>query len=295
MPASPNALNAWILASRPKTLIAGMSPVVIGTALASTIDGINWFFAGLCLLFSLCIQIGTNLANDYFDFVKGTDNADRIGPPRAALSGWISLPALKGGIFTSFFLAALISLPLLVRGGLWGGAVVSLAILFGVLYTGGPRPLGYLGLGEILVLVFYGPVATLGTYYILTLQIDPLAFFASLPPGLLSCAILIANNLRDRESDQKANKRTLAVRYGKTFGRWEYALAIGMAAMIPLGLALTGAAPIRWALCSLVLPAAYPALKRAFKSESPQELAPLLPASAVLLYLYTALFLGSVL
>lgn len=295
MPASPNVLNAWIFASRPKTLIAGMSPVLIGTALASAAGSLNWTLATLCLLFSLFIQIGTNFANDYFDFVKGTDTSERIGPPRAAQSGWISLPALKRGIVFSFLLAALISLPLLARGGLWGASVVALAILFGIIYTGGPRPLGYLGLGEVLVFVFYGPVATLGTYYVLTLQIDSLSLLASLPPGLLSCAILIANNLRDRENDAKANKRTLAVRLGMTFGRWEYAFAIGISALIPAALALSGAAPGRWALCSLLLPVAFPALKRAFTATRPQDFAPLLPASAALLYLYTALFLTAVL
>ena len=162
--------------------------------------------------------------------------------------------------------------------------------LFAILYTGGPKPLGYLGLGEALVFFFYGPVATLGTYYILTLQIDPLILYASLPPGLLSCAILIANNLRDEQNDRRADKKTLIVRYARTFGQWEYACTIALAALIPLWMAALGAAPSKWAFCSLIFFAAYPALKRAFTAQSPQELALLLPASAKLLYLYTAFF-----
>jgi 1,4-dihydroxy-2-naphthoate octaprenyltransferase len=290
MPASPNALKAWVLASRPKTLIASISPVVIAISLAAKIQAIEWDFALFCLLFSLSIQIGANLANDYFDYIKGADTSDRIGPPRAAQSGWISLPSLKKGIFFAFTMATMISLPLLARGGLWGSSLVALAILFAVLYTGGPKPLGYLGLGEVLVFFFYGPIATLGTYYILTFQIDPTILYASLPPGLLSCAILIANNLRDEESDRKANKKTLVVRYGNIFGRWEYVCTIGLAALIPLWAAVTGRAPSNWAFCSLILLAAYPALKRVFTTQNPQELALLLPSSAKLLYLYTALF-----
>ena len=290
MPDSPNALKAWVLASRPKTLIAGISPVAIAVSLAARVQSIEWDFVLFCLLFSLSIQIGANFANDYFDYVKGTDASDRIGPPRAAQSGWISLPSLKKGIFFSFGAATMISLPLLARGGFWGSSLVALAILFAILYTGGPKPLGYLGLGEALVFFFYGPVATLGTYYILTLQIDPLILYASLPPGLLSCAILIANNLRDEQNDRRADKKTLIVRYGRTFGQWEYACTIALAALIPLWMAALGAAPSKWAFCSLIFFAAYPALKRAFTAQSPQELALLLPASAKLLYLYTAFF-----
>ncbi|MBS0625292.1 MAG: 1,4-dihydroxy-2-naphthoate polyprenyltransferase [Verrucomicrobia bacterium] len=289
MHASPNVLKSWFLAARPKTWIAGMSPVLIGMALAAS-KGIDWPIAILCLLFSWTIQVGTNFANDYFDFIKGTDNANRVGPKRAAQSGWISLPALKRGIIGIFALAAFISLPLLYRGGLWGSSIVALSILFGILYTGGPKPLGYLGLGELLVLIFYGPVATLGTYYVLTFDMNALALWASLPPGLLSCAILIANNIRDETSDRLAHKRTLAVRFGRTFAQWEYALTIGAAALIPAALALLGLAPARWLFCALVLPAAWPALKRAFSAESPQELAPLLPMTALILQVYTAIF-----
>ena len=295
MPDSPNALKSWVLASRPKTLVAGMSPVLIGAAVASRAGSLDWGVVFLCLAFSLAIQIGANFANDYFDYVKGADTSERIGPRRAAQSGWISLSSLKMGMTLTFISAALISLPLLARGGLWGSSIVALSILFAILYTGGSKPLGYLGLGEVLVFIFYGPVATLGTYYILTFKISPLAIFASIPPGLLSSAILIANNLRDEESDRKVAKKTIVVRFGNFFGKWAYTMAIGLSAIIPLLLSLTQAAPISWALPSLLLLAGYFPIKRAFGANEPRDLIPLLPVTALLLYFYTALFITAVL
>ncbi len=288
MPASPNALKAWLLASRPKTLIASISPVLIASSLASSF---RLDLLLLCLAFSICIQIGANFANDYFDCIKGTDTADRIGPARAAQSGWIALPALKRGMALMFILAALISLPLLARGGAWGFSIVGLSILFAIWYTAGSRPLGYLGLGEILVLLFYGPVATLSTYYILTLQGDWLVFFASLPPGLLSCSILIANNLRDESTDRAAHKQTLVVRLGQTFGRLEYVATVLFAIFLPVCLAFIDLAPASWAFMALLFPLSYPALQRAWRAQTPQEFIPLLPASAQLLALYTVCFL----
>lgn len=287
MPASPNVLKAWVLASRPKTLVASLSPVLIAASLASSIP---WDLFCLCLAFSICIQIGANLANDYFDYLKGADTKDRIGPARAAQSGWISLPALKKGMCFIFVLAGIISLPLLARGGLWGALIVALSILFAIWYTAGSRPLGYLGLGELLVFCFYGPIATLCTYYILTLKFDSFVFYASLPPGLLSCSILIANNLRDEASDRLANKQTLVVRFGRTFGRWEYATTVLLALSLPLFWAATHMVPFSLALPSLLLPVAYPVLKRVFRAQTPQEFVPLLPQSAGLLTLYTVLF-----
>ncbi len=285
MPASPSALKAWILASRPKTLVASMSPVLIA---ASLTPSIRLDLLCLCLAFSICIQIGANFANDYFDCLKGADTSDRVGPSRAAQSGWIALPRLKRGMYLVFVLAALISLPLLARGGAWGFWIVGLSILFAVWYTAGSRPLGYLGLGELLVFVFYGPIATLSTYYVLTLKWDWLVFFASLPPGLLSCSILIANNLRDEATDRLANKRTLVVRWGRTFGRLEYAVTVILAFTLPILLATLQKAPTTWVSMSLLFPLTYPALKRALYAETPQEFVPLLPASAKLLALYTA-------
>jgi len=241
--------------------------------------------------FSLFIQIGANLANDYFDYVKGTDTAERVGPARAAQSGWISLARLKVGTCCVFAAAVLVSVPLLLRGGISGAWIVGSAVLFAVWYTSGPKPLGYLGFGEMLVLPFYGPVAVISTYYILTLSFEPLVFYASLPPGLLSCSILIANNLRDEKSDRMANKKTLIVRFGKRFGQWEYAISLGAAALLTPTFAALYCAPFSWVYMGLFLPFLYPALKLAFRAKEPRELALLLPLSARLLAIYTLLFL----
>ncbi|MBX9744270.1 MAG: 1,4-dihydroxy-2-naphthoate octaprenyltransferase [Chlamydiales bacterium] len=286
-PASPNVLKSWMLAARPKTLIASISPVVIA---AVQTPALRWDFFFLCLCFSLCIQIGANFANDYFDYLKGADTSQRVGPARAAQSGWLTLSVLRKGIFAAFTLAAFISLPLLFRAGFLGVLIVLFSILFAMWYTAGRHPLGYLGLGELLVLIFYGPIAVLCSYYVFTLQMNALVVYSSLPPGLLACSILIANNLRDEISDRAVQKRTLVVRFGNTFGQWEYAATILLAGLFPLWLALSHRAPISWAFLALILLAAFPALKRAFTATSPQELAPLLPASAKLLVLYTVSF-----
>ena len=286
-PASPSALKAWILAARPKTLIASISPVLIGASLAPVF---RFDLFCLCLAFSLFIQMGANFANDYFDCLKGADTSERIGPARAAQSGWISLPAFKRGLYAIFSLAALTSLPLLIRGGLWGIFIVALSILFAIWYTAGRRPLGYLGLGELLVFCFYGPIATLCTYYILTLHVSLLVFYASLSPGLLCCSILIANNLRDEEQDRAAGKRTLIVRFGKTFGKFEYTGTVLLALSLPffLGIALKPA--FWWAFFSLLVLAFLGPIKRAFTAKNHRNLIPLLPATAGLLALYTLIW-----
>ncbi|MCC6127845.1 MAG: 1,4-dihydroxy-2-naphthoate octaprenyltransferase [Chlamydiae bacterium] len=284
----PNIFKAWALASRPNTLIASLSPVVIAASLASSFDPKLFL---LCLFFSMFIQIGANVANDYFDYVKGTDTAERIGPARAAQSGWITLSQLKMGMFCIFTAAVLISVPLLMRGGVFGVWIVIASVISAIFYTAGSKPLGYLGLGEVFVFLFYGPIAVLSTYYILTLSFTPLVFYASLPPAFLSCAILIANNLRDEKSDRSANKKTLVVRFGKRFGQWEYALSLGLAAFLPLALAWLRLAPLSWTHMGLFLPFLYPALKLVFRAKEPKELIPLLPLSARLLAIYTLLFL----
>lgn len=284
----PNLFKAWALAARPKTLVASVSPVAIAASLAASFD-LRFFL--LCLFFSILIQIGANVANDYFDYVKGADTAERIGPARAAQSGWISLAQLKTGMFCIFAVASLISVPLLMRGGAFGVWIVIASMISAIFYTAGARPLGYLGLGELFVFFFYGPVAVVCTYYILTLSFTPLVFYASLSPALLSCSILIANNLRDEKSDRLANKRTLVVRFGKRFGQWEYALSLGIAAFLPIFLAWLHLAPASWAYMGLFLPFLYSALKLCFRAKEPRELVPLLPLSARLLGIYTLLFL----
>ena len=274
---TPTLQTALFLASRPKTWIAGLSPVLIGAALASSKGPLSWSLFLYSLLFSLFIQIGTNYANDYFDFLNGADTAKRTGPARAVASGWLS-PELMRNAFSAFFGAAfLVSLPLVYACGPWALAFVFSSITFGILYTGGPRPLGYIGLGELLVLIYFGPVAILGTYFVQRQEVSLPLFFLSLSPGLFSCAVLIANNLRDEESDRAARKNTLVVRFGKTFGRCEYVTSLGVAYLIPLLLGFF--------LPVLTLPLALLLVRKAWS----QDLVPLLPQTAFLFTLFTAL------
>lgn len=283
--ASPSALKAYFLASRPKTWIASISPVLIGTALSEKLDGTIFL---LTLLFSLFIQIGTNYANDYFDFVKGADSKLRNGPKRATQEGWIAPKQMYKATLFVFGLALIAAFPLMIQVGLWSFFLASLCVAFGILYTGGPKPLGYLGMGEILVALFFGPVATCGTYFLQMGQVTLPVFIASLAPGLLSCSILVANNLRDEKSDRVAHKKTLIVRFGKTFGSWEYTLTILVAGAVPL--LLTFFLPARIAFAALIVPVAYPWIKKTFRFKDPLELVSVLQGSAFLLFLYTLLF-----
>jgi 1,4-dihydroxy-2-naphthoate polyprenyltransferase len=251
-PASPSALKTFFLASRPKTWSAGISPVLIGGALAARHVPLSWDTFLLTLFFSLFIQIGTNFANDYFDFLKGADTSERKGPKRAVSAGWIAPKAMLRAALFTFALALFVALPLVLGVGLWSFGLAALCVLFGILYTGGPKPLGYAGLGEILVLIFYGPVAVMGTYFLQTGEIDRSSFLASLAPGFLSAAILMANNLRDVETDRIANKKTLVVRFGTNFGKGLYTALIFCAFLVPLLLSVLGF-PASIAAASFVL------------------------------------------
>lgn len=255
-------LNSWILAARPKTLIAAVVPVIVTTAYAfmiykknllglnlnsvesglnsvlnnsevsvvnktSLLNGpINWWVSVLVLMASIFIQIGTNLINDAVDFEKGADTEKRIGPQRVTQSGVFSALQVKGMAFGFFALSALCGLPLVISGG-WVVLVLGvISILMGYSYTGGPFPLAYLGLGDLFVVIFFGFVAVLGLAFLLGLKIGLDLIVISLQVGLL-CTVLIAiNNLRDVDTDKLVNKNTLPVRFGKKFGRFEIASLI---------------------------------------------------------------------
>lgn len=227
-------IKTWVLAGRPKTLPAAVVPVIMGTAMAYG-DGVYHIPAALAaLLGALLIQIGTNFVNDYADFKKGTDTGDRIGPLRVTQAGLVTPTQMKFAIWLVFFLTLLAGLYLVYRGG-WPVVIIGvLSIVSGALYTAGPYPLGYLGLGDIFVLIFFGPVALAGTYYVQALTINWIAILAGLAPGLLSVAILTVNNLRDIEGDTKAGKKTLAVRFGRNFAKNEYFYSILLAGLIPV-------------------------------------------------------------
>ena len=238
MPSS--RLRIWLLAARPKTLWAAVAPVLMGAAMSFEAGTKTWLPAAAALFGAIMIQVGTNFANDYYDWKKGTDTPDRIGPLRVTQSGLIAPETVKKAFGIVFFLAALAGVYLTWRGG-WPIAVIGgLSILSGVLYTAGPYPLGYIGLGDIFVLVFFGPVAVGGTYYVQTLDINGTVLTAGLAPGLLSVAILTVNNMRDLDEDKKGGKKTLAVRFGRTFAKWEYLLSVITASALPPILVLSG-------------------------------------------------------
>jgi 1,4-dihydroxy-2-naphthoate octaprenyltransferase len=221
-------MNKWIVGTRPKTLAAAISPVLVGTALASEI---NWLIAALALTVSLSLQIAVNYANDYSDGVRGTDK-NRVGPVRLVASELASAKAVKVAAMLSLSVAAVAGLILALQTTLWFIPVGALSILAAWGYTGGAKPYGYFGFGELAVFLFFGVIATVGSNYAQTGQITGQALLLSIPVGALACAILVMNNLRDLPLDKLANKRTLAVRIGDRKTRYFYATLLIIAQII---------------------------------------------------------------
>jgi 1,4-dihydroxy-2-naphthoate octaprenyltransferase len=224
----------WLEATRPKTLILSVMPVLIGTAFAVHEGCFSVLTCFMTLLTALLIQIGTNFANDYYDCLKGADTTSRKGSRRMTQAGLISLSHMKLATFLTFSCVALSSFYLVARGGPIFSLLTTLSIAFGILYTGGPRPLAYLGLGEVFAFIFFGPVATAGAAYLQTLSFSWEAVFLGFTPGLWSSAVLVLNNLRDTEEDRRASKKTLAVRFGKKFSQIEYTSFVVIACLLPL-------------------------------------------------------------
>jgi 1,4-dihydroxy-2-naphthoate octaprenyltransferase len=244
-------MNKWIIGARPRTLPAAIAPVLVATAYA----GSNWepFRALSALLVSLSLQIGVNYANDYSDGIRGTDDS-RIGPVRLTASGLASPKSVRAAALISFLIAALIGLTLAVATSWWIILVGALAINAAWGYTGGANPYGYKGLGEISVFLFFGIVATVGSYYVQTEELNLQIFIVAIPMGSLACAILAINNLRDRAQDQIVGKKTLAVRLGERGARKLYmALLISahlfaLLTLQPAVLLTLLAAPLTWKL-----------------------------------------------
>ncbi len=227
-------MNPWILAARPKTLPAAVVPVLIGSSLAFQKGLFHSGAALAALLCSLLIQIGTNFVNDYADFKKGADNEARKGPLRVSQGGLIKPATLVKASVVVFGLAVVVASYLIVRGG-WPVVIIGVtSILSGIFYTAGPKPLGYMGLGDIFVLIFFGPVAVWGTWYVQTLSHSVEAVIAGLGAGFISVAILAVNNIRDVDEDRKSGKRSLVVRFGRNFGIAEYYGVISAAALVPV-------------------------------------------------------------
>lgn len=231
-----NQFTAWMEAARPKTLAASISPVLVGVALAYRDDVFKVGAAILCLGVALFAQIASNFANDYFDFKKGADGSDRLGPERAVASGWITPKDMLVGTFLMLALACALGCGLLFYAG-WELIFVGLAIAVCVLaYSAGPYPLAYHGLGDVCVLLFYGIIPVCYTYYVQALEFSLLAFLLSLAIGMLSINILVVNNYRDYEQDKQASKRTSIVLFGRRFGLGFYLVNLVLAMLICLPL-----------------------------------------------------------
>ncbi len=290
----PSCLTAWVMAARPATLPAAVVPVVVGTAVAGY--GVPRPLSFLAaLVAALLIQIGANFANDLFDFQKGADTVDRLGPRRVTQGGLISPRQVAWATALTLGLAALIGVYLVVVSG-WPIAVIGLlSIVCCLAYTGGPWPLGYHGLGDVCVFAFFGVAAVVGSAYLQTGTVTALAMGASVPVGMLVTAILVVNNLRDLDTDRRVGKRTLAVRLGRTGTRLEYAALVLGAYCVQLGLWVSGVSHGWFWLPELSLPlAAWLVLLIARASDGP-TLNAALKRTGQLHLLFGLLFAASVL
>jgi 1,4-dihydroxy-2-naphthoate octaprenyltransferase len=287
------ALKYWLQAARPKTLSAAVAPVLVGAGLAAHHEVFELLPLLAALLGALLIQVGTNLANDYYDFVRGADTADRVGPARVTQAGLLAPDAVRRAMVLVLVAAMLPGAYLVSIAGwpiVWIGLV---SIACAVLYTGGPAPLAYHGLGDVFVFVFFGLVAVGGTYYVQagTWPVD--VWLAGAGVGALSTAVLVVNNLRDIETDARAGKRTLAVRLGRGGTQMEYVLLLALAAAVP-PLGVLALAWPTWSLVALApLSLAVAPGRAVFAHRAPRELVPALGGTARVLAVYgTALALG---
>ena len=254
-------------------------------------DGVHHFpTAILCLVGALLIQIATNLANDYFDFKKGADTKDRIGPTRVTQAGLMNPRTVITAAAIAFGLSALICYILVLRGG-WPIAIIGVvSILSGIFYTAGPRPLGYIGLGEVFVFIFFGPVAVAATYYLQSLEVNLAIILAGIAPGLMSAAILCVNNLRDMDSDRKSNKNTLAVRFGRSFALSEYLFCLFFASLASVGLYAVIEDHLAILFSSTIILFAIPTIKVVLTKTDGPSLNQALAKTGQLLFIYSILF-----
>lgn len=281
--------QAWLLAARPKTLTAAVAPVLVGTGLAAHDGRLAVGPAVAALVGAVLIQIGTNLANDYYDFVRGGDSADRVGPVRVTQAGLLAPEAVRRAMVLVLASATIPGAYLVAVGG-WPIVWIGLASLAcAVLYTGGPYPLAYHGLGDVFVFVFFGLVAVGGTYWVQARSWPPDALLAGTGLGGLSTALLVVNNLRDIETDARAGKRTLAVRLGRSGTRAEYVLLLLVAAAVPvIGVTMYAWPPLALAAL-LVAPLCASPLRAVMRARDPRALVPALGATARVVALYGAL------
>jgi 1,4-dihydroxy-2-naphthoate polyprenyltransferase len=256
-------LHIWLMAARPRTLPAAVAPVLVGTALAATEGTFKWLTFVAAMLGALFIQVGTNLSNDYSDARRGADAEDRLGPVRVTAGGLVPPRQVLIATYVAFGVAVLAGVYLIAVAG-WELLAIGVAsILAGVLYTGGPRPYGYEGLGEVFVFLFFGVVAVAGSYFAQVERLEWEAFALAVPVGLLASAILVVNNVRDLETDRRAGKRTLAVRLGRSRTRGLYAAMVYVAFLgVPVPWLASADSIGPWVMLSwLALPLAVPVVR----------------------------------
>jgi 1,4-dihydroxy-2-naphthoate octaprenyltransferase len=253
----PTFFQIWWMAIRPKTLPASTAGVIAGSVLAFRDGTFQPALALAAVIVAMCLQIGSNLANDVFDFERGADSARKFGPLRVTQAGLLTPRQVKAGMFVVFAIATLCGLYLAFHAG-WVAVWIGLAaIVSAIAYTGGPFPLAYYGLGDLFVFIFFGVASVAGTYFVQAGSVSPAAWWMSLPVGLIIVAILVVNNLRDIDSDRAAKKHTLAVRLGAGFSRGEYLVCIAAAYISLAGFAAAGIVPA-WGLFGwLSLPLAW--------------------------------------
>jgi 1,4-dihydroxy-2-naphthoate octaprenyltransferase len=271
MTEAPGPIRRWVLAARPRTLPAAMVPVVVGVALVRP-RTINWGNSALCLAVALALQVGTNYANDYSDGIRGTDEV-RVGPFRLTASKLVPASTVRSAAFAAFFVAGAAGLLLASRTSWWLVAIGATAIAAGWFYTGGPRPYGYYGFGELFVFIYFGIVATVGTAYVQHLTIPSRSWWLGVATGFMACALLEANNLRDVEGDASSGKKTLAARMNRVRAPWLFAACV-------LGV-LVGMAGAGHSVVGIVAILLYvPAIRLAFSQKNGRELLPMLKYSA---------------
>jgi 1,4-dihydroxy-2-naphthoate octaprenyltransferase len=282
-----STLRIWILAARPKTLPISIGPTLLGTLLAFNEGFLNLFLFCMTLSTALGIQICANFANDYFDFIKGSDTKERKGPTRVTGAGLVSLPTMRKALYISFGITALLGCYLVWHGGLIMAFLVAVSLLCAALYTAGPFPLAYVGLGDLFVFAFFGPIAVTGAYFLQTHHFSWDPVLLGISAGALSITPLSVNNIRDQAEDILANKKTLVVRFGKRFGQYEYIACILTSAFVPF-LFYKG-----HPFCLLALAFLIPAffmIRTLFTYSDPRDLNKVLAKTGQVLSIYYLLF-----
>ncbi|HXS17546.1 MAG TPA: 1,4-dihydroxy-2-naphthoate polyprenyltransferase [Polyangiaceae bacterium] len=285
---TPGSLRAWLLASRPATLSAAVAPVLVGAAVASQFAPLRPVPLLATLLGAALLQIASNFANDVFDFEKGADTKERLGPTRAVQAGLLTAQQMKLGLLTVIVLSLVVGVYITAHAG-WPIVVIGLSsIVAAIAYTGGPYPLGYHGFGDVFVFVFFGLVAVVGTTYVQLGSAPLMSFLCAVPVGALATNILVVNNLRDRHTDQLAHKRTLAVRWGRGGALAQYATQLSLSYLLPLALYLLGQASAWVLLPWLSLPLALK-LWHGVRTQEGRQLNHVLKATAGLVFVFSLL------